>query len=229
MRPHHADLLVRNASGGAGVAAEPPRLRDLAGLDVPQLDGLVSARRDEALRIGSPANGKDTPGVLALANGAGRLARLAIVQLDALVGADGDEGVPVGGEGGAEDEAPVQAGGLGVELEGGAVQEAHGHVVADGGGAERARGAHGDGVDDLGVARDLADAVAAIGRQAVAEALAAVAHGDDALRLPVPRYVVDAARDDVVLPCTSKHIYIDDVRSLYILLNIDIYPCLLPF
>lgn len=49
------------------------------------------------------------------------------------------------------------------------------------------------------MARDLADAVAAVGGDAVAEALAAVADGDDALRVAVPGDVVDAARDDVVL------------------------------
>ena len=49
------------------------------------------------------------------------------------------------------------------------------------------------------MADDLADRVAAVGGDAGAEALAAVADGDDALRVAVPGDVVYAAVDDVVL------------------------------
>lgn len=48
------------------------------------------------------------------------------------------------------------------------------------------------------MARDLADAVAAVSGDAVAEALAAVADSYDALGVAVPGDVVDAAGDDMV-------------------------------
>lgn len=85
------------------------------------------------------------------------------------------------------------------ELERGAVQEAHAPVVADGGSAQGPLLAQGNGIDDLAVARDLADAVARVGGDAGAEALTAVADGNEALRVAIPGDVVDAAADDVVL------------------------------
>ena len=49
--------------------------------------------------------------------------------------------------------------------------------------------------------RDLADRIAAVGGDAMAKALLAVSDGDQTLRVTIPGYVVDAARDDVVLSC----------------------------
>lgn len=49
------------------------------------------------------------------------------------------------------------------------------------------------------MACDLAYTVTAVGGDAVAEALAAIADSDDALRVAVPGNVVDAAGNDVVL------------------------------
>lgn len=48
------------------------------------------------------------------------------------------------------------------------------------------------------MAVDLADCVSAVPRNAVAVSLLSVAHGDDTLRIPIPRKVVDAAVDDAV-------------------------------
>jgi hypothetical protein len=195
--PDHADLLVGDA--GDALFAHAPRLHRLACFGVPYADCLVSTRRDEALRVLGPRDAEDAARVHAVANLALGLARAAVVQPDALVGADAGEDGAVGGEGGAVDEARVLAAQAGVELEGRAVVEDDTCVVGARGGAQRALLADRDGVDLRGVARDLAHAVAAVGGDAVAEALLAVADGDDALRVAVPGNVVDAAGDDVVV------------------------------
>ena len=197
VRPDHADLLVAHVD--APLLADAPRAHALARLCIPHAHRLVGARGGEALRVLGPAHGKDAARVHALADVLGRLAGLAVVQLDAPVGANGNQQTPVRAEGGAHDEALVQAGGLACELEGGAVKEAHGAVIGHSGGAQGALLADGNGVDDLAVTADLADAVAAVGGEAVAEALAAVANGDDALAVAVPGEVGNAARDDGVV------------------------------
>lgn len=79
------------------------------------------------------------------------------------------------------------------------MQEAHTAVVRDGRGAQGPLLSQADGIDDLAVSRDLADAVPTVGRNAVAEPLASVPNGDDALGVAVPGNIVDATRNDVVL------------------------------
>lgn len=129
----------------------------------------------------------------------GGLARLAIIELNSAIGTDRDQQVSIGAKGRAVDKALVQVVRLASKLERRAMQKAHAAIVADGRGAQRPLLTHAHGIDDLAVAADLADAVARVGRDAGAEALAAVADGNDALRVAVPGDVVDAAADDVVL------------------------------
>lgn len=195
--PDNADLLVRDARDA--LVAHSPRLDSLACLGVPDAHGLVGAGGDEALRVLGPRDAEDAACVHAVANLRLGLARLAVIQPDALVGADAREDGAVRGEGGTKDEAVVLAAQAGVELEGGAVVEDQAGVVGARGGAQRALLADGDAVDLRRVARDLSHAVAAVGGDAVAKALFAIADGDDALRVAVPGNVVDAAGDDVVL------------------------------
>jgi hypothetical protein len=54
------------------------------------------------------------------------------------------------------------------------------------------------GVDHGGVARNLTNAVPAIGRNAVPEPFPSIAHRNYALAVSVPSYVFDGAGDDVV-------------------------------
>ena len=54
------------------------------------------------------------------------------------------------------------------------------------------------------MAGDLADGVAAVSGDAMAEALLPVADGDDALRIPVPGDIVDPTRDDAILACPPR-------------------------
>lgn len=89
----------------------------------------------------------------------------------------------------------------GVELERGTVVEDEARVVGSRGSAQRSLLSDGDAVDLGAVAGDFTDTVAAVGRDAMAKALFAVAHGDDPLRVSVPGNVVDAAGDDVVFAC----------------------------
>ena len=51
---------------------------------------------------------------------------------------------------------------------------------------------------------DLANGVATVGGDAMAEALLPVADGDDALRIPVPGDIVDPTRDDPILACHPR-------------------------
>jgi hypothetical protein len=139
----------------------------------------------------------------AVSNLAFCLASPPIVQPNALVSTYTGEDGTVGGKGGAIDEAVVLPSQTCVELEGGAVVENDACVVRAGSRAQRPLLADRDAVDLRGMARDLADAVAAVCGDAVAEALLAIADCDDALRVAVPGDVVDPACDDVVVTCTA--------------------------
>lgn len=202
--PRHADLLVADVDDA--LVAQAPRLHVGARLGVPYPHRLVGAGGDEALRVAGPRDAEDAAGVHILADLRLCLARLAVVQPDALVGADGGQVGAVRAELGAEDEAIVLAAQAGVELEGGAVVEDHAGVVAAGGGAQGPLLADGDAVDLRRVAGNLAHAVAAIPGDAVAEALLALANGYDALRVAIPRQVVDAAGNDVVVAWSTRQL-----------------------
>ena len=124
-----------------------------------------------------------------------RLPGLAVVQPDLFVRAHAHQHRAVGAKRHAVDETIVLALEHGVELEWRAVVENQARIVAARGGAERPLLPQRHGIDGRLVAGDLADAVAAVPGEAVAEALLAVADRDEALPVAVPREVVHAPHD----------------------------------
>lgn len=128
---------------------------------------------------------------------------LPVIQPDPAIRAHAGEHGAIRAERSAEDKLVMLAPQARVELERRAVVEDQAGVVAAGDRAEGPLLPYRDAIDPRRVPGYLAHAVAAVGRDAVAEPLLPVPDGDDALGVAVPGEVVDAAGYDVVFACAE--------------------------
>eukprot|EP00968_Pinguiococcus_pyrenoidosus_P005036 scaffold327_cov257-Pinguiococcus_pyrenoidosus.AAC.13 len=190
--PRHAQLHVRRA------VPELELLQAGHGLQVPGRDGLVGAAGGELGPVGADAQGVDGALVRVL-DLLQHLALAALVHDDLAVVAHAEGLAPIRREAHALGKVGVGGDGM-VPLERRALVEQRGEVLAAGEQAVGPAGPRRAAQHGLGVAQHLADAVAAIPHEGLAEgASAALADRDDALALGVPGHVVDAAAQHAAL------------------------------
>jgi hypothetical protein len=107
------------------------------------------------------------------------------------------------------------------------MQKYHRTVIRTSGSSQGSLLPNGDRIDNGRMAADFTHRVPAVGCYAVSETLSSVAHGDDALGVAVPGYVVYSARDDVVIACPLQSVIVDQnfdvLRQTF---RIDAFDCI---
>ena len=196
-RPHHANLMIWDADH-AFFGAETPRLRCLASFRIPDLDGLIGGRGDERSGVLGPRDSKNAAFVLIRAHLRLDFPRLAVVEPYPSVCADTDQERSIRTKGQAVDRPVVLLSKARVELERGSMVEDNVAIVAPRRGPQRPLLPYRDGVDLRAVPGNLSYSVAAVGRDAVPEALLAIAHGNETLAVAVPGQVLDRPAHDGV-------------------------------
>ena len=169
---------------------------DLAGLDIPGLDGPVSRAGDEALRILGPRHAEDAPivALCAVADLALHFARFPIVDEDLLVTAHTQQVVPVWRESNAVDEVAVVAStGYTVEFEGCTMVEHEVLIIACRRCSQRSLLSYTHGINLRRMSADFPHRISRVCSDAVAVPLFPVAHSYYSLAVAVPCNIVDAA------------------------------------
>lgn len=181
------------------ILTESPALRNLARLSIPNLDGLVSARCREFLRIARPRDTKDASLMLSLPNLALDLTSLAVVKPDPSVRADTDQSRAIRTKGISVNVVGMLLADRIVELERRSMVEDNPHVVTASGCSQGSLLSNRNGVDLLCVSHNLTNGVSAVPGNAVSVALLSIADGNNTLGIAVPGQIIDSTIDNAIV------------------------------